>query len=52
MKSAADELSEGITICAETIRELKKISNGVHIMAIGMEEHIPEILRRVNAKRK
>ena len=47
MEAAPDQLKEGITICAETIRELKKISHGVHIMAIGMEAHIPEILSKI-----
>jgi len=47
MESAADPMKEGIAICAETITELKKISDGVHIMAIGMEEYIPEILSKV-----
>jgi 5,10-methylenetetrahydrofolate reductase len=46
--AAADPLQEGIAICAETIRELKTFAHGVHIMAIGAEEHIPEILKRVN----
>lgn len=47
IESAPDQLKEGIKICAETIRELKKTSPGVHIMAIGMEEHIPEILSKI-----
>ena len=47
IEGAADPLQEGIAICAEAITELKKIADGVHIMAIGMEEYIPEILRRV-----
>jgi 5,10-methylenetetrahydrofolate reductase len=46
IEKASDPLKEGINICAETIRELKKFADGVHIMAIGMEEHIPEILER------
>jgi 5,10-methylenetetrahydrofolate reductase len=48
MEGSADPLKEGIKICAETITELKKFSDGVHIMAIGMEEYIPEILSKVN----
>ena len=47
VEAAPDQLKEGIAICAETIRELKKISHGVHIMAIGMEAHIPEILSKI-----
>ena len=48
MEGSADPLREGIKICAETITELKKFSDGVHIMAIGMEEYIPEILSKVH----
>jgi len=44
--SSKDPFKEGITICAETIKELKKFSKGVHIMAIGMEEYIPEIIKQ------
>ena len=47
MATAKDQLQEGIQICAETIEQLKEFADGVHVMAIGMEEHIPEILRRV-----
>jgi len=47
INSSKDPLREGIRICAETIKELKKFADGVHIMAIGMEEYIPEILKEV-----
>ena len=47
VNSAKDPLKEGIRICAETIKELKKFADGVHIMAIGMEEYIPQILEEV-----
>ncbi len=45
MKSASDPLAEGIKICSETVKKLRGFSDGVHIMAIGMEECIPEILK-------
>lgn len=45
--AASDPLAEGIAICAETIRELKTFAHGVHIMAIGMEEYIPAILKQI-----
>ncbi|MFC1501757.1 methylenetetrahydrofolate reductase, partial [Elusimicrobiota bacterium] len=48
IESAKDPLKEGIKICAETIKELKSFADGVHIMAIGMEEYIPQILEEVN----
>ncbi|MDR3049105.1 MAG: methylenetetrahydrofolate reductase [Elusimicrobiota bacterium] len=44
INSAKDPLAEGIKICSELIKDLKKFSDGVHIMAIGMEEYIPQIL--------
>jgi 5,10-methylenetetrahydrofolate reductase len=46
VERAPDQLQEGINICADIIRELRKFADGVHIMAIGSEEHIPEILKR------
>ncbi|MDR2192830.1 MAG: methylenetetrahydrofolate reductase [Endomicrobium sp.] len=44
INNAKDELAEGIKICSETIEDLRSFGRGVHIMAIGMEEHIPEII--------
>jgi 5,10-methylenetetrahydrofolate reductase len=41
---ASDPLAEGIKICSEIIKELRSFADGVHIMAIGMEEHIPKII--------
>jgi methylenetetrahydrofolate reductase (NADPH) len=48
MKSASDPKKEGITICVETIDRLKEIDgvHGVHIMSIGWEEMVPEIVQR------
>jgi 5,10-methylenetetrahydrofolate reductase len=45
IKSSSDELSEGMKICSQTIKELRSFADGVHIMAIGMEECIPEIIK-------
>jgi methylenetetrahydrofolate reductase (NADPH) len=45
--NSSDQLREGINICAETIRELKKFAGGIHIMAIGMEDQIPAILDKI-----
>ena len=39
------EAAKGVEIAARTIRELRSICNGVHVMAIGWEQRIPEILR-------
>jgi len=39
------EVATGIEIAARTIREVRKLCAGVHLMALGWEEHIPAILR-------
>jgi methylenetetrahydrofolate reductase (NADPH) len=39
------EAAKGIDIAARTIRRLRNICRGVHVMAIGWEQRIPEILR-------
>jgi 5,10-methylenetetrahydrofolate reductase len=41
---AEDNTSAGIEICAELINSLKDMCQGVHIMAIGWEKKIPDIL--------
>jgi len=50
LKTAGKEgaLDKGIEIAARQIRELKedKICDGVHIMAIGMEDKVPVIMER------
>lgn len=47
LSRAASPLDEGITIAAELISQMKPHVDGVHIMALGMEEHISEILNKV-----
>ena len=39
------EADKGVDIAARTIRQLRNICGGVHLMAIGWENRIPEILR-------
>ena len=46
INNASDPLQEGMDICAEIVRELRSFADGVHIMAIGMEECIPEIIKK------
>jgi methylenetetrahydrofolate reductase (NADPH) len=41
----AGEAAKGVDIAARTIRRLRGICSGVHVMAIGWENRIPEILR-------
>lgn len=38
------EVAQGIDIAARTIRDIQKLCAGVHIMALGWENHIPAIL--------
>jgi 5,10-methylenetetrahydrofolate reductase len=42
-----EELSKGIEIAGNLIRKIldEKICDGVHIMAIGKEEKVPDILK-------
>ena len=44
LSSAPDELQKGIEIASRQVRELKGICHGAHIMAISMEESVPEII--------
>jgi methylenetetrahydrofolate reductase (NADPH) len=39
------EAARGIEIAARTLRELRNMCKGVHVMAIGGEQRIPDILR-------
>jgi 5,10-methylenetetrahydrofolate reductase len=44
MAKAEDKAKTGIEIAANLLKELKDISQGVHIMAIGWEKKVPEII--------
>jgi 5,10-methylenetetrahydrofolate reductase len=44
MAEAEDKARTGIEIAANIIKELKGICQGVHIMAIGWEKKVPQIL--------
>jgi 5,10-methylenetetrahydrofolate reductase len=48
LKAAGKEkaLDCGMDIAARQIKELKGICDGVHVMAIGLEDKVPEILKR------
>lgn len=39
-----DKAKTGVEMCAELIKELKGMAQGVHIMAIGWEKKVPEII--------
>ncbi len=44
MTEAKDKVQTGIEIAANLIKELKGMCQGVHIMAIGWEKKVPEII--------
>jgi len=45
MTKAEDKAATGLEIAARLIKDLKDLCQGVHIMAIGWEKKVPEILR-------
>jgi len=49
---AKDPKAEGIKICVEQIQQLRQTEGvaGVHIMAIGWEEKVPEIVQRAGLR--
>lgn len=46
MGKAEDKTAKGLEIAAKLIKDLKDLCQGVHIMAIGWEKKVPEILQR------
>jgi len=48
MAKAKDKAATGLEITAQLMRDLKDLSHGVHIMAIGWEKKVPDILRLAN----
>ena len=44
MTKTEDKTKTGVELCANLIKDLKGMCQGVHIMAIGWEKKVPEIL--------
>ena len=44
-------IDEGISICAETIKELRKLCRGAHIMPIGKHSNTPRILEMAGIRK-
>jgi len=44
MTDAEDKAQTGIQICVDLIKQLKRLCQGVHIMAIGWEKRVPSII--------
>ena len=45
MDAATDPAQQGIAIAGRVIKELRSLAHGVHVIAIGQESRIPEILQ-------
>jgi methylenetetrahydrofolate reductase (NADPH) len=45
MTDAEDKAATGIQLCADLIKQLKPLCQGVHIMAIGWEKKVPDIIQ-------
>ena len=44
ISKAEDKTKTGIEMCAELIKQLKGLCQGVHIMPIGWEKKVPQII--------
>lgn len=44
-ENAIDPLQEGLKLAASLIKQLYEFADGVHIMAIGIEDKIPELIK-------
>ncbi len=52
MDKAENRAQTGISIAARLIKEMKDLCQGVHIMAIGWEKKVPEVLRAAGLLRE
>ncbi|HOW14546.1 MAG: methylenetetrahydrofolate reductase [Methanosarcina sp.] len=52
MKETSSPLEEGLLIASETIKELTKLSRGVHIMPIGSHKNTPRLLSMAGISQK
>ena len=52
IKDASSPMEEGLLIASETIKELKKISRGVHIMPIGSQRYTPKLISMAGISEK
>ena len=46
IKGAADPLAEAVALATETVRELRGLAHGVHIMPLGADEAAVQVLER------
>jgi 5,10-methylenetetrahydrofolate reductase len=45
ISKAEDKTKTGIEMCGELIKQLKGMCQGVHIMPIGWEKKVPDIIK-------
>ena len=50
LEEAGDPLQEGINIAVDLIKNIKDECDGIHLMALGKEECLPEVLKRAGLK--
>jgi 5,10-methylenetetrahydrofolate reductase len=50
MTEAKDKTAAGIQLCAELVKNLRGMCQGVHVMAIGWEKKVPDILSAAGIK--
>lgn len=48
LEKTKDPLKEGMSIAVDLIKNIKNECDGVHLMALGKEEYIPEILEKAD----
>lgn len=46
LEKAKDPLKEGMNIAVDLIKNIKNECDGIHLMALGKEEYLPEILKK------
>jgi 5,10-methylenetetrahydrofolate reductase len=44
MEEADDKVAASISIAAELVKGMKELCQGVHIMALGWEKWVPDVL--------
>ncbi len=46
LEKADDLVEESLNVCAEVIKETRSFCQGVHLMPMGWEEHVPELMEK------
>ncbi len=51
LENADDPSTEGLSICAQTIRDLRGLCRGVHVMPVGKHNRTPELLEMAGIRK-